>query len=156
MGRKRKPFFQTAVGSVLKGVAGVVAPGLVGALDGVGSLREAIQVIDDSTEPAEIKVKLRELALEQERIELEAFEAEVDDRNSAREREIELAKVGGDNRLQWVIGWGATIIFAVMIAALVFLDIPEEKQRLFDIALSYVSGVFTLICSYFFGSAMRK
>ena len=43
-----------------------------------------------------------------------------------------------------------------MILALIFVDIPDDKERLFDIALSYVSGIFTMITSYFFGAAMRK
>lgn len=156
--KNRKPFFQTTVGRILKGAAGTLAPGLVGALDGVGSLSEALTVINDSTTtPPEIKVKLRELALEEERIELEAFEAEVLDRQSAREREISLIKQGKTDYMMQCIGWGTMIVFIGLIATLSgVIDLPGEVDREFImLATGAVFGNMATIVAYFYGSTHK-
>lgn len=156
--KKRKPFFQTTVGRILKGAAGTLAPGLVGALDGVGSLSEALTVINESTTtPPDIKVKLRELALEEERIELEAFEAEVFDRQSAREREIALIKAGKTDHMMAVIGWGTIIVFIGLIAVLSGLfTLPGELDREFImLATGAVFGNMATIVAYFYGSSHK-
>ena len=158
MGRSKKPFFQTTVGRILKGAAGTLAPGLVGALDGVGSLSEALTVINDSTTtPPEIKVKLRELALEEERVELEAFEAEVIDRQSAREREITLIKAGRTNHMMSVIGWGTIIVFVGLVSVLSgIIDLPGDVDREFMmLATGAVFGNMATIVAYFYGSTHK-
>ena len=55
---KKKKFFQTGVGKVLKGVASVVAPGLVQSLEGVSNVGEAIGLINGSGLTAEEKQQL--------------------------------------------------------------------------------------------------
>ena len=55
MTKKKKKFFQTGVGKVLKGVASVVAPGLVTALEGVESVADAANIINGSNLTAEEK-----------------------------------------------------------------------------------------------------
>ena len=152
----KKPFFKTGVGSVLKGVASLIAPGLVNAIDGVENLQGALRVIGDSTESDEVKIKLRELALEQERIELETFREEVKDLDSAREREYKVLQAGGENTMMKVIGWGVTVGFIAMIASMLLLDIPEKNQRLFDIGFGAVSGMMGTIVAYFFGSSHKR
>ena len=153
----RKPFGQSAVGRILKGTAGAIFPPLAPLLDGVGSLQEALQVVSDSTAPPDVKVKLRELALEEERIELEAFEAEVEDRASAREAEVARLKSGGKNRLQYVIGWGSLIGWIGMIVGLFLIDdLTGTKKDIYNIALGNVQGIFMLVASFYFGSSMRK
>ena len=157
--RNKKPFFQTTVGRILKGAAGTLAPGLVGALDGVGSLSEALTVINDSTTtPPEIKVKLRELALEEERVELEAFEAEVIDRQSAREREITLIKAGRTNHMMSVIGWGTIIVFVGLVSVLSgIIDLPGDVDREFMmLATGAVFGNMATIVAYFYGSTHKS
>ena len=142
----------------IEGAAGTLAPGLVGALDGVGSLSEALTVINDSTTtPPEIKVKLRELALEEERVELEAFEAEVIDRQSAREREITLIKAGRTNHMMSVIGWGTIIVFVGLVSVLSgIIDLPGDVDREFMmLATGAVFGNMATIVAYFYGSTHK-
>ena len=155
--KKRKPFFQSNVGRVLKGAAGLLFPGIVPALEGVGSITEAISVINESTAPGDVKVKLRELALEEERIELEAFEAEVLDRQSAREREITLIKAGKTDYMMQVIGWGTMIVFLGLISVLSgIFQLPGELDREFVmLATGAVFGNMATIVAYFYGSSHK-
>ena len=103
-----------------------------------------------------MKIKLRELALEQERIELETFREEVKDLDSAREREYKVLQAGGENTMMKVIGWGVIVGFIAMIASMLLLDIPEQNTRLFDIGFGAVSGMMGTIVAYFFGSSHKR
>ena len=58
MGKKRKKFFDTGVGKILKGAASIVAPGLVRSLEGVSNVGEAIGLIQGSRLTAEEKQQL--------------------------------------------------------------------------------------------------
>ena len=147
--RKKKKFFQTTVGQVLKGAAGIVAPGLVSALEGVSSVGEAIEKIKTSTEvDGETKIRLQEMVLE-------AYEAEVSDRISARQREATVAAAGGSDILFKTIGWTISLAFLAIVAGAVGLwEVPEGQQRLFDMGFGAVVAQMTAIVSYYFGSSM--
>ena len=58
MNKKKKRFFDTKVGQILKGAASIVAPGLVQTLEGVSSVGEAVSLINGSGLSAEEKQKL--------------------------------------------------------------------------------------------------
>ena len=146
--KERKPFFKTGVGSVLKGVASVIAPRLVTALEGVENVSEALKVIKDSDESPEIKAQLQELALTQ-------YQIEVEDRISARQREAAVAASGGSDILFKTVGWGITLAFIlVVLAALGVIDVGTDNTRLFDMAFGAVVAKMTQIVSYYFGSSM--
>ena len=146
--KKKKPFFKTTVGSVLKGVGSVIAPGLVNALEKAGNVGEALNIIKDSNEPPEVKFKLQELALEQ-------YQAEVADRVAARNREAAVASSGGSDILFKTVGWGITAAFIlVVLAALGLIELGTDNTRLFDMAFGAVVAKMTQIVSYYFGSSM--
>lgn len=145
----RKPFFETNVGAGLKAVAGLVAPNVVTALEGVEDVAEALGIIRSSDESPEVKAQLQEYTLQQ-------YELEVEDRKSARDREVKILEAGGNNYLQNVIGWGITAAFLlVAITGLGVLDIPEDINRDY---LMFASGsivtAFMAVVSYFFGSSI--
>ena len=145
----RKPFFETKVGGVLKGVAGIVAPNIVNALEDVENVTEALQIISDSDGISEdTKITLRELTLRE-------YEIEVMDRTSAREREVKVLEAGGNNMLMNVLGWGCTLAFlAVACTGLGLIEIPSDINRDY---LMFASGAivsaFMTVLAYYFGSS---
>ncbi len=144
----KKKFFQTAVGRVLKGAASIVAPGLVSSLENVKDVGQAIGIIRESTEIDDtVKLELERLALDQ-------YRAEVDDRISARQREAVVAAAGGNDILFKSVGWGITLCFVAVVGAAIFNWVPEDNQRLFDMAFGAVVAAFTQVIGYYFGSSM--
>lgn len=146
--KNRKPFFKTKVGGILKGVASIIAPNLVGALEGVKDVQGALAVIADSDESEETKITLRELTLRE-------YEIEVMDRASAREREVRVLEAGGNNYLMNVLGWGTTAAFLmVVITGLGIYEMPTEINRDY---LMFASGAvvsaFMTVLAYYFGSS---
>lgn len=144
----RKPFFETKAGGVLKGVATIVAPNLVNALEGVDSVTDALQVINGSGESEETKITLRELTIRE-------YEIEVMDRTSAREREVRVLEAGGNNHLMDVLGWGVTLAFLGMAGILMGLiplgETVDREYLLFGAGA--VSSAFMTVLAYFFGSS---
>ena len=145
----RKPFFQTGVGIGLKTVASLVAPNLVNALDGIETVGEALGVIRNSDEGADVKAQLQEFTLAQ-------YELEVEDRLSARDREVRVLEAGGNNMLMNVLGWGVTLCFiGVALTGLGIINIPEDINRDY---LMFASGsivsAFMTVLAYYFGSSV--
>lgn len=138
MENKKKPFKETKVGSILgkilpdKGITGV--------------LKDLID-LDDSLAPEDKEKAAEEL--------LRAYEAEVSDRDSARNREIEISKTGKEDwlfNLTGLVGLGA---FGVIIWAIIALDIPEPNKELFYHLIGIVEGVSLSIFGYYFGTSMK-
>lgn len=92
--------------------------------------------------------------LHQELIEL--YQLEVADRDSARNREIEVSKTGKFDlmfNLTGVIGLGA---FAFIVYAIVYLQIPEANKEVWIHLIGICEGIVLSIFGYFFGSAVKK
>lgn len=145
----RKPFFQTGVGIGLKTVASLVAPNLVNALDKVESVGDALGIIRSSDESPEIKAQLQEFTLAQ-------YELEVEDRMSARAREVDVLYAGGNNYLMNVLGWGVTACFVgVALTGLGIVEVPDDINRDY---LMFASGsivsAFMTVLAYYFGSSI--
>ena len=101
MSKKKKKFGQTTVGKLLKGAVGLINPTLGSLIQGNTSVEEVITSIKESDAPVEDKIKAQELILE-------AYEAEVADRASARQREIAAIQSGSNDILFKTVGWGIT------------------------------------------------
>lgn len=141
----KKPFKDTKVGKFLMkklpDLAGAALSG--GPLAAIGTLIEG-----DSTITPEEKAQLH-----QELVEM--YELEVADRDSARKREIEVAKTGKSDwlfSLTGVVGLGA---FGIIIWAILALDIPEGNKELFYHLIGIVEGVSLSIFGYYFGTSMN-
>ena len=145
--KNRKRFGQTTVGKILGGALGLVNPALGGLVTGTSDVEDLIQQIKDSNVPAEDKIRAQEMVLE-------AYEAEVQDRVSARQREAVVAAAGGSDILFKVIGWSIAAAFlAIVLGAMGLWEIPEEQQRLYDMAFGAVVAQMTAVVSYYFGSS---
>ena len=134
-----KPFKETKVGQFLLGKI----PQLADVLPDKGVLGIVKNLIDkDDTLPQEEKETLLK----------ELYQLEVEDRDSAREREVEVAKTGRFDfmfNLTGVIGLGA---FAFIIYAIVYLRIPENNKEVWIHTIGIIEGIVLSIFGYFYGS----
>ena len=149
--KPKKKFKDTVVGKGLVAIAGIVNPSLWRLISGSLNVGEAINhIVKDSSLTAEQREILKNHAHE---LEIQEFEAEVADRNSARQRQIAAITSGSTDSLFKVVGWGITLSFLGVIYAAIFIDIPEENQRMFDMAFGAVVSAFMSVISYYFGSS---
>ena len=145
---KKKKFKDTLVGGGLIAAAGLINPALGGILSGALNVKEAITMIGQSDASPDEKMTLQEFLLKQ-------YEAEVQDRATARQREAAVAVAGGSDILFKTIGWTIALAFLGMIAAAVGLwEIPTQNQRMFDMAFGSVTTAMMAVVSYYFGSSM--
>ena len=147
MSKPRKKFGQTTVGKLLKASVGLINPTLGSLIQGDMSVEQVVSSIKNSDAPAEDKIRAQEMVLE-------AYEAEVADRASARQREMAALASGSNDILFKTVGWGITLCFIGVIAGAVGLwEIPKESQRLFDMGFGAVVAAFTQVIGYYFGSS---
>jgi len=149
MAKKKKPFGQTTVGKILKGAVGLINPTLGDLVQGDKEIDEVLVDIKNAKDvPPEDKVRAQELILE-------AYEAEVEDRASARSREIAAINAGSNDILFKTVGWGITLCFTLMVlGSLGVFEIPTENLRMWDTAFGAVVAAFTQVIGYYFGSSM--
>lgn len=139
---EKKPFLETKVGKIVGKLSGALPEKGV-----LGVLKNLIDSDEDLT-PEEKKAAQEAL--------IRAYEAEVSDRDSARKREVEITKSG---KIDWlfnitgVVGLGA---FAVIIWAILALEIPESNKELFIHTIGIVEGVALSIFGYYFGTSMKE
>ena len=147
MSKPRKKFGQTTVGKLLKASVGLLNPKVGSLIQGDMSVEQVVSSIKNSDAPAEDKIRAQEMVLE-------AYEAEVADRASARQREMAALASGSNDILFKTVGWGITLCFIGVIAGAVGLwEIPKESQRLFDMGFGAVVAAFTQVIGYYFGSS---
>ena len=148
MRKPKKKFGQTTVGKLLKGAVGLIHPTLGNLIQGEMSVEQVIASIKNAEAPLEDKIRAQEMILE-------AYEAEVADRASARQREMAAVASGSNDLLFKTVGWGITLCFVAVVAGAIGVwQIPEESQRLFDMGFGAVVAAFTQVIGYYFGSSM--
>ena len=86
----------------------------------------------------------------------ELYESEIKDRDSARNREIEMAKTGKSDFMMYVAGFVGLGTFLLLVVAVIFgkswgLDI--NANPLFVHLMGMVEGVAITIFMYYFGSS---
>ena len=135
----KKPFNETKVGKLLNNV--LPDKGITGFLKNVLDL-------DDTLTP-EDKEKAAERLLE-------AYKTEVTDRDSARNREVEITKTGKIDYLFNLTGLVGLTAFGVVVWAILALDIPKGNKELFIHTIGIVEGVALSIFGYYFGNSIKK
>jgi len=143
MEQKKKPFKETKVGQLLQGLAGTVLPdkGLLGVVK---------NLIDDDQELTDEQKIIAHQQL------TEMYKLEVEDRDSARNRQIEVSKTRKFDllfNLTGIVGLGS-FIFAIY--AIVY--VPSTKGNdLFVHLLGLLEGVVVSnIFAYYFGTSIDK
>lgn len=146
----KKKFKDTKVGKLL----GNIAPNILGVagdlLPDAGVLNMVKNLIDkdDKISPQDkeqIHNHIKEL-----------YELEVADRDSARRREVEIAKTGKIDYMHYLTGVVALGSFAFMIYAVAYLDIPENNKEVWINLLGVISGVAMSLFGFYFGSSTKE
>jgi hypothetical protein len=112
----------------------------------LGVLKNLID-LDEELTPEEKKAAQEAL--------IRAYEAEVSDRDSARNREVEITKSGKIDWLFNITGVVGLSAFAVIIWAILAVDIPSGNKELFIHTIGIVEGVALSIFGYYFGTSMK-
>lgn len=140
------------LGKMLKDAIGGGAAELVGTLGNV-----ADKFITTGQEKKEFQAELQKAAndffIQKEQLILNAFEAEVKDRDSARAREAAIAATGKFDFMMYLTGLVGLGAFCFMIYALAYLDIPADNKELFIHAIGIIEGVVISIFAYYFGTS---
>jgi hypothetical protein len=84
------------------------------------------------------------------------YELEVRDRESARTREVEVAKVRSFDFLFNLTGLIGLAVFCFIVYAIVYLEIPEPNKEIWIHLIGICEGVVLSIFGYYFGSSVKK
>ena len=146
----RKKFKDTKVGKFLAEKApkilqtvGDVLPsnGVLGVVKNLINLSEDLTPEDKEMITAEI-IKLEEIELK--------------DRESARNREVEIAKIHKYDFLFYLTGFTGLASFCFMIYAIVYLSIPEPNKEVWIHLIGITEGIVISIFGYYFGSSIKR
>jgi hypothetical protein len=113
----------------------------------LGIVKNAIDmVVPDPEEREAIKAEMNEMALE-------FYKTEVADRDSARKREIEMAKAGKQDWMMLVTGLVGLLSFCVMVYAVIWVDGVQEN-KLFVHLMGIIEGVvISNLFAYYYGTS---
>ena len=137
----KKPFKDTKVGKLLGKFSGLLPEQGV-----LGVLKEVIDT-DDTLTPEEKESALERL--------YEAHKLEVEDRDSARKREVGVAQAGKKDYLMFITGIVGLASFVFMIYATVYEENVMEND-LFVHLMGMIEGVVVSnIFAYYFGTSVK-
>ena len=143
-----KKLKDTKIGQFLKEKAPQVLDTVGDLLPDSGTLGIVKNVIDIAVpDQKEKKAILKEMA----QMELEFYKIEVADRDSARKRQVEMAKAGKDDWMMYVVGLIGIGSFALIVASAIFMDLPENP--LLHQIVGLVEGVALTIFAFYYGTS---
>jgi len=87
---------------------------------------------------------------------VEIYDLEVADRDSARRREVDVAKYGKTDYMFVITGLVGLLVFCFLVYSIVFLEIPERNKEVFIYLVGIAEGIVLSIFGYFFGGIVRK
>jgi len=148
--KDRKKFKETKVGIFIKDKAPEILDTVGDLLPDAGVLgvvKNLINISDKFT-PEEKEVLTEDLA--------QMYETEVKDRESARNREVEMSKLGSKDFMFTLTGLIGLAVFCFIVYAIAFLQIPDANKEIWIHLIGISEGVVLSIFGYYFGSAMKK
>lgn len=93
-------------------------------------------------------------ALHQQVVEL--YKLEVEDRDSARNREVELAKANRFDFMFNLTGLVGLSCFAFLVYAIVYLEIPSHNKEIWIHLIGVTEGIVLSIIGYFYGASASR
>ena len=119
------------------------------------------RVMPDPAAKAEAQAKLLELAQKGELAHLEAdvkkMEIEAKDRDSARNRESEMAKADVHpitKNINSILALGVITLSFILFGILIFIEVKPVAKDILIYILGVLSAVATQVVSYYFGSSV--
>ena len=144
MGDNKKPFKETKVGKFLLQKLPNVVTDILPDKGVLGIVRNLIDGDDSMTQ--EQKAELKK----------ELYQLEVADRDSARKREAEIKKAGGQDWMMFITGIIGLASFVFMIYAVVYIPSVTEND-LFVHLMGMIEGVvISNIFAYYYGTSSDK
>lgn len=141
-----KKFKDTKVGQWLK----ANAPKVLDTVDDfVPPVKVLTALVKGESIPDEKKIEFEKMIQEYEK---EIYELEIRDRESARSREVELAKTGATDHLMYVAGYVALATFLIMVISVIFIDTVTHNP-LFHQLMGIIEGVALTVFGYYFGTS---
>ena len=104
----------------------------------------------------ELTAEEKATALDELNKSIEIFEIEAKDRESARLREVEVAKTGKFDFMFYLTGMIGLAVFCFIVYAIVYLTIPEQNKEIWIHLIGISEGVVLSIFGYYFGSSIKK
>jgi hypothetical protein len=143
----KKPFKETKVGKFLL----EKAPGfLSSSLPDKGVLGVIKNLIDtDSNLTSEDRAQMHNELLE-------IYSLEVQDRDSARKREVGVKSSGFTDYMFTITGLVGLAVFMFIVYSIVFLTVPENNKELFIHLIGICEGIVISIFTYYFGGVVTK
>lgn len=150
----------------IKPVAGDVLE-IVGDITGRESIEKVGQFLNGRREQdaqaqalwVEFEEKKLEFELEFQKLDFEAFKAEVADRDSARNREVEYMKASGGKR-DWLMGISVVVALLMYVGAFAFLAygpvVPQDKKDLFNMGVGQVFTFAGMVFAYYLGTTKQS
>lgn len=125
---------------------------------------DILDVVDDYLPPVKILTELlkgKELSPEDQReitrllqeYETEMYRIEVSDRQSARNREIEISKTDKFDLMFHAVGISCLSAFIFMLGTLTFRVIPPENREILIHILGIIEGAVMTLVAYYFGTS---
>lgn len=159
--KEKKPFKETKFAQFISKAAGAIADkgpdllnaGLMFATQGpIAGTAAAIQALKGSSDPAAGEF-LQELEARKMEFEAEMYSIEVEDRKSARSREVEMAKAGRSDWMMNLVGIIGLISFMWMIYGIMYIPTLEDN-KLFIHLMGIIEGtVMVSLFAYYYGSS---
>ena len=87
---------------------------------------------------------------------VEFYKLEVEDRDSARSREVEIAKVRKFDFMFTLTGLVGLGTFVFLVYSIVYITIPENNEKTFYTLIGLCEGITLSLFGYFYGSSRRK
>lgn len=148
--RQRKKFKDTKLGQFLRVKAPKVLDVVGDALPDEGVLGIVKNLIEHSPDLREEDKQMLNNVLR------EMQEVEVRDRESARQREVEIAKLGKTDFMFLITGAIGLAVFCFIVYAIVYLRVPEDNKEIWIHLIGISEGVVLSIFGYYFGSSIRR
>ena len=149
MSKNKKPFKETGLGKFLLGAGSTIIDVVGDALPDKGLLGVVKNLINKDPDLNEDQKSEAHDRL------VELYRLEVEDRDSARKREVNLRKYGTDwmFNLTGIVGLSA---FAFLVYTVVTTQVPASNKEIFIHLIGIVEGVALSIFGYYFGSAIKE
>ena len=149
MSKNKKPFKETGLGKFLLGAGSTIIDVVGDALPDKGLLGVVKNLIDKDPNLSEDQKSEAHDRL------VELYRLEVEDRDSARKREVNLRKYGTDwmFNLTGIVGLSA---FAFLVYTVVTTQVPASNKEIFIHLIGIVEVVALSIFGYYFGSAIKE
>jgi hypothetical protein len=146
----KKKFKDTAVGKFIT----TNVPEALESLDGipaVGAIKSVLKLVGVNL-PKDKQDEFDALLGEYEK---EMYALEVQDKDSARNREVDLAKVvGHSDYMVWFLAIAIMVAFGFIVWHLIRDSVPAENRELVTNIVGIIEGLLISIYSYYFGSSM--